>query len=126
MLFASEKPTKKIAFDDAWVTIQHISKGTKDQHKARLTQLTAELQADKRTMELIKADKEDELTPALAKSVEDINNLNYFLVTKSIKSWSSEQEINEETVKALDEKVFDEILKEIQKLNELSDLERKN
>jgi ribosomal protein S25 len=35
-------------------------------------------------------------------------------------------EINEETVKALDEKVFDEILKEVQKLNELSDSERKN
>ena len=127
MLFAKEKPVKKIPFGDSWVTLQHLSKGQKDEIKSMLTELYTKLKdLDQETIEKMQNGESTEIPDALKSVYREISQVQYFKVTQAIKSWSAEEEPTEENVKALDESVFDVLSAEVDKMNELAEVERKN
>lgn len=128
MLFAKNKTTKKIPFgDDDWVVLQYLSKGQKDELKSQLTELYAQIQGvDQDTLKKMEAGDIDAVPESMRGIVREITKVEYFKLTQAIKSWSSEDEISEENIKALDEPVFDKLVLEVNAMNELSGEERKN
>lgn len=128
MLFAKNKQTKKMHFgDNDWVVLQHLSKGQKDELKSQLTELYASIKdVDGATLLRMKAGDVDAVPESMKGIVRQITKLEYFKLSQAIKSWSSEDEINEDNIKALDEPVFDELVAAVNVMNELSGEERKN
>lgn len=128
MLFAKNKPTKPIYFDEAkehFVILQHLSKGEKDNYTSQLAELSLSMKGiNKQTLENMDIDA---LPDGMGEILRRINDLEYEKIAAAIKSWSEKDtEIKVETVRELDEEVFEEIKKAVDKMNGLTDLERKN
>jgi hypothetical protein len=127
MLFAKNKPTKKMTFGDDWVELQHLSKGAKDNYQAKQIVLVSKLKSiDEATMKKIEAGDISSIPENMENIATDIMSLKYEMVTSAIVKWSSLEEITENNVKALDEAVFDEIENAISEMNTLNENERKN
>jgi hypothetical protein len=128
MLFAKNKTGKKVTFDGGWVELQYLSKGVKDDYKGQLAELYSQLSGlDKETIAKMEKGDLQAVPESMAGLVAKINQLEYFKLSKAIKKWSeTETPINEDTVKELDETVFDRLVKEVNEMNELTDGERKN
>jgi hypothetical protein len=127
MLFAKNKPTKTIYFDDAkenFVVLQHLSKGAKDNYTGQLAELSLSMKGvNKETFENMDIDK---LPDGMGTLVKKINELEYEKVAAAIKKWSAAEDITVDSVKELDEDVFVEISKTVDEMNKLTELERKN
>lgn len=125
MLFAKNKPTEKLPFGDDYVELQYLSKGVLDEIKSRSLQAFAS--AGPEAMKAMQSAKSDEDMPAeLLSSVSGLMEIQHYKVSKAVVKWSSEEPINEESVKALDEDVFVQISNKVDEMNKLSSLERKN
>lgn len=126
-LMAKNKPTKKIPFgenNEDFVVLQYLSKGVKDSYTSQLAELSLSLKGVDATA-LEKMDV-NSLPESMAKVVGKINELNYYKLACAIKSWSAEEEVSEEAVKDLDEEIFNKLIEEVDKMNELEFTERKN
>lgn len=122
-LFAKNKPTKREEFEGGWVELQYLSKGVKDEVVSRLASLYKGM--DKSTLEKL---KDSESVPDnMIDAVSKVQEVEYFKLSHAIKSWSEKDvEITFETVKELDEVVFNQISKAVNEMNELSQEETKN
>lgn len=125
-LMSKNKPTKRVSFDGGWVELQHLSKGIKDEYQSRMAGLVKDL-GEVDLKDIDKAKKEDipqgiNLDALLTK----VNSAEYYKLSHAIKSWSEKEDINEQTVRDLDEEIFAKISKEINEMNELQQGERKN
>lgn len=132
-MFAKNKPVVRVTLEDGnWVDLQHLSKGVKDSFKNSLSGLT------NGGLEISLDDGGDGANPK-PKSIslsdnflEKINDVNYRKMAAAIREWSAKDEegkpvpVTEAAVKELDEAVFDRIMEEINKMNELSTAEEKN
>jgi hypothetical protein len=120
-MFSKNKPTEKISFDGGWVELQHLSKGVKDEIQTRLASLVKDLDKFK---DLKENDVPEDLDMGVIKK---INEVEYYKLSKAIKSWSEKDlEITEETVQDLDGEVFTQISNKINEMNTLDQTERKN
>jgi hypothetical protein len=124
-LFAKNKPTKRVNFEGGWVELQHLSKGVKDEISSRLSSLFAGM--DEETLKKVNSDNKDDVPTGMINVVGKVQEVEYFKLSHAIKAWSeNDTPINEETVKELDEEVFNEISKAVNEMNELSKTEEKN
>ncbi|MDF2791308.1 MAG: hypothetical protein K0S80_4410 [Neobacillus sp.] len=122
-LFAKNKPTKKVEFDGGYVELQHLSKGVKDEIASRLAALYKGM--DRATLEKMK--DTDDLPDNMIDAVSVVQEVEYYKLSHAIKSWSeSEIKITIETVKDLDEEVFNKISKAVNEMNELNKQAEKN
>lgn len=126
-LMAKNKPTKKVFFGDNNednVVLQYLSKGVKDSYNSQLAELSLSLKGvDPEALEKMDTST---LPDSMAAVVGKINELNYYKLACAIKSWTAEEEVSEEAVKALDEEVFNKLIEEVDKMNDLGQTERKN
>jgi hypothetical protein len=128
-MFAKNKPTKIVTFEDGKysITLQHLPKGIKDDYNSRLAELSLGLKGiSKEVLEKIEENM-DKIPDSMAAIVGKINQLEYFKLANAIREWSEKEvPITEETVKELDEDVFNELVKEVDKMNGLTVEQRKN
>jgi hypothetical protein len=123
-LLSKNKPTERVNFDGGYVELQFLSKGVKDKIQTDLAALYEDLEK----IQKIHNVKEGEELPkdinmdVLAK----INEVEYYKLSRAIKSWSEDEPINEETVKGLDDEIFDQITSKINEMNTLNKAEIKN
>lgn len=123
-LFAKNKPTKRIEFEGGWVELQYLSKGVKDDIQKSI--LEALKGVDIKQLDQI-SDKDKELPKELpVDMVNKITDTDYVAVYNSIKSWSESEPITIDSVRELDDEIFEKILKEVKKMNKLELEERKN
>lgn len=122
-LMAKNKPTNRVTFEGGWVELQHLSKGVKNQIQSRLVNLYGDLK-DINVEELKGKDEIPEGTNL--DFIDKINEIEYYKLSIGIKEWSEKEDITEDTVKELDEDVFKQISEEIDKMNKLSEVEKKN
>jgi hypothetical protein len=123
-MFASDKPTKKLEFEGGFVELQYLSKGEKDQISNQLSSMFAGV--DEETLKKLDFKDKDNVPTAMIGVVGKVQEVEYYKLSKAIKAWSSEKEITIETVKDLEEELFDKISDEITRMNELSKGETKN
>lgn len=122
-LFSKNKPTKRIDFEGGFVEIQHLSKGVKDHIRSNLAGLYKDLE---------KLNAEDLQGKELPQGIEmdkilnKINEVEYYKLSQAIKSWSENIEITIDTVKELNDDVFSQISKEVDEMNALNEVEKKN
>jgi division protein CdvB (Snf7/Vps24/ESCRT-III family) len=127
MLFAKNKPTKKEIFGDDYVILRHLSKGELDEYKARLAELSAQLQTiGKENIDKMGNGDITAVPESMGDIMKSIQSLEIYKVTTSIVKWSVEEDVNEENVKALDEEVFNKLSAAVDEMNKLKELERKN
>jgi hypothetical protein len=126
-LMAKNKPTKKISFGDNnedYVVLQYISKGVKDSYNSQLAELSLSLKGvDAAALEKMDVSS---LPESMAKVIGRISELEYYKLAHAIKSWSAEEDVSEEAVKGLAEEVFNKLVQEVNKMNDLGETERKN
>lgn len=124
---AKNKPTKTVYFGETkedFVILQFLSKGVKDSYNSQLAELSLSLKGiDAAALEKMDVNS---LPDSVATVVGKINELEYYKLAHAIKKWSEEEEVSEETVKGLDEVIFNQLIQEINKMNELDVTERKN
>jgi len=124
-MFSKDKPTKKVEFEGGWVELQYLSKGVKDEIASRLSSMFAGV--DTSTLKKADLDKADEIPASMIGVVAKVNEVQYYAMSKAIKAWSAaEVAITEESVKELDDEVFNKIYVEVNNMNELNPAERKN
>jgi hypothetical protein len=125
MLFAKNKPTERLTFGDDYIELQHLSKGVLDEIKSRSIKTFA--QAGPEALKAMQTAKSDADMPAemLAQSGEMLK-VQHYKVAQAIVKWSSEEPVNEDTVKALDEDVFMQVSAKVDEMNQLKETERKN
>lgn len=143
-MFAKNKPTKKLEFNGGWVELQFLSKGVKDEIASRLSSLFSgfdsetlkkidkarkqkqeNTQNEQQNETTVKEDNDD-IPTEVAGMVGKIQAVEYYKLTQAIKAWSEDEAVTEDSIKELDDVVFDEISKEVDKMNELSKDEIKN
>jgi hypothetical protein len=120
-LMSKNKPTEKVNFDGGYVELQFLSKGVKDKIQTDLASLYKDLEK----IQNIKEGKdlpEDIDLNVLSK----INEVEYYKLSKAIKSWSEQEAITEETVQGLDDEVFSKLTQKINEMNALNRSELKN
>jgi hypothetical protein len=129
-LFSKKQVAKKISIgEDSWVQIRPLSKGEKDEISNRLSSMFSDM--DEESLKKIQEaennkEKEQELPTEMLNVLKKIQEVSYFKLSKAIKNWSEEEDITEETVKDLDDEIFDMISEEIDAMNKLSKGEEKN
>lgn len=121
-LFAKNKPTKRVEFEGGFVELQYLSKGVKDEIKGRVTSMYKGVDIAK----IQNAKNESDIPPEMFDSIPKLLEIEYYKLSNAIRSWSDEAPINENTVKDLDEEIFNSILKSVNEMNELSPTEEKN
>jgi hypothetical protein len=122
-LFAKNKPTKKIEFEGGWVELQYLSKGVKDEIASRLASLYKGM--DRATLERLK--DTNDVPDTMVDAVSVVQEVEYYKLSHAIKAWSeADVPINTDTVKELDEEVFDKISAAVNEMNELSKQDKKN
>lgn len=122
-LFAKNKPTKRVEFEGGYVELQHLSKGVKDEITSRLAGLYKGM--DRNTLEKIK--ENNDLPDTMIDAVSVVQEVEYYKLSHAIKEWSEKDiKITIETVKDLDEDIFNKISAAVNEMNELSNQERKN
>jgi hypothetical protein len=127
MLFAKNKPTKKIHFGDDFIELRHLSKGELNDYQIQLAELSAKVSTiEKGTMEKMQNGDLSGIPDNVGSIVKQIKELEYSKVKSAIKSWTAKEEITLASVRELDEPVFDEVSKAVDEMNTLTDLERKN
>lgn len=126
-LMSKNKPTKRIEFDGGFVELQHLSKGIKDEYQSRMAALAKEL-GDIDEEKIKNSKKSGEIPKEFnADSVlRKVNEAEYYKLSKAIKSWSEQEEINDQTVRELDGEVFSKISAAIDEMNELRASDKKN
>ena len=72
------------------------------------------------------AKTEEDMPPEVLASSGEMLKIHHYKVANAIAKWSSEEPINEDTVKALDEEVFMQVSAKIDEMNKLKETERKN
>lgn len=119
-MFAKNKPTKKIDLaDNHWVELQYLSKGTKNELQSATTEIF-----NKFDKKMLDGEMEDvQFSPDFIKKVQAIE---YQKLTAAIRAWSAQEPVSVEVVKELDDESYETILKEVDKMNGLSDEEEKN
>ncbi|KXG42878.1 hypothetical protein [Tepidibacillus decaturensis] len=122
-MFSKNKPTKRIDLPEGnWVELQYLSKGQKDI-------LTSELAGMFKKMNIQILDKDikmnnDDINENI---VNKVNEVEYKKLSFAIKAWSANDvEINEDSIKDLDEEVYEKILDEVNKMNNLTEDDVKN
>lgn len=122
-LFAKNRPTKRIDIGEDWVELQHLSKGVKDEISSRLASLYKGM--DKSTLEKLQTGQD--VPDTLIDAVSVVQEVEYYKLSHAIKAWSDQNtSITVESVKALDEGVFNNISEAVNEMNELNKEERKN
>lgn len=125
-LFSKNKPTKRLEFEGGWVELQYLSKGVKDEIANRLSSMFAGM--DNETLKNIgDFENKDEIPTAMVSVVGKVQEAEYYKLAHAIKAWSeTDVPVNMDTVKDLDDEVFEKISKAIDEMNELKQGERKN
>lgn len=127
MLFSKNQTGEKLTFDGGWVELKPLSKGAKDTLQTRLTQLTQVIKGiDDDTLKKLQSGEIQEVPEFLTDVIKEINKVNYFKLASSIKTWSEDAPINEETVQELSPEIFDQLITKVDEMNSLTPLERKN
>ncbi|MBO8169961.1 MAG: hypothetical protein H0Z35_12375 [Thermoanaerobacteraceae bacterium] len=132
-LFANEFPTKKIdrniipELGDDWIVIQALPRSYFVNEEKELAAVGSEgIQIhgiNKGNVVLDnKSISSDKITAILEKEAE----LDYLRVKNSIKEWSSLEPVTLENVKKLHDSIFIKLLREIEKINHLTEDEQKN
>lgn len=127
-LFAKNKPTKKVTFEGAWVELQYLSKGVKDELQNQL--LTAVKGIDPQVLDKLEKDsqktegaiistKEVNTSELPIELISSLNSMADYALSKAIVAWSEKEEISLETVKELDGDTFDKLVEEVNKMNNL-------
>jgi hypothetical protein len=120
-LMSKNKPTERVNFEGGFVEIQFLSKGVKDKINTDLASLYKDLEK----IQNLKSGEElpdDVDLNVLAK----INDVEYYKLSQAIKTWSEDEAITIESVKALDDDVFSEISNKVNEMNTLNKSEIKN
>lgn len=122
-LFAKNKPTQRENFEGGFVELQYLSKGVKDEIKARAASVYQGIDISK----LQNAKSEADIpTEAFAK-IPQLMEIEYYKLAHAIKSWSdSETPISEDTVKEMDEEIFNQVSKKVDEMNQLKPEQEKN
>ncbi|WP_035430861.1 hypothetical protein [Bacillus sp. UNC322MFChir4.1] len=123
-LFAKNKPTKRVDFEGGWVELQFLSKGAKDHISSQLSNMFADM--DSEAIKKMKLQNKDDIPAEMIGVIGKVQQVEYYKLSQAIRSWSEQEEITIETVKELNDEIFDLISKEINKMNELNLTERKN
>jgi hypothetical protein len=126
-LFAKNKPKERVDFEGGFVELQYLSKGVKDEIKKRSTAFFTEI--DPETFKKVQNGEitdDKDLPLSTLNSVGALLEVEYFKLAHAIHSWSDSAPITEETVKEIDEEIFDRISKKIDEMNELTSTQRKN
>jgi hypothetical protein len=122
-LFAKNKPTDKVEFEGGYVELQFLSKGVKDQIKARAASVYQGIDIIK----LQNAKSEADIPTEAFEKIPQLMEIEYYKLAHAIKSWSdSETPINEDTVKEMDEDVFNQVSKKVDEMNQLKPDQEKN
>lgn len=124
-LFAKNKPTQRLDFEGGFVELQYISKGVKDEIKRRTMEVYGSIDNEE-LKALQKSQNDDEIPVSLIGSAGKILEIQYYKLAHAIRSWSDNAEITEETVKELDEDIFDKISRKIDGMNALKQTDEKN
>jgi hypothetical protein len=125
MLFAKNKPTERLTFGDDYIELQHLSKGVLDEIKSR--SIKAFAQAGPEALKAMKTAKtEDDMPAEVLASSGEMLKIHHYKVANAIVKWSSEEPVNEDTVKALDEEVFMQVSAKVDEMTQLKATERKN
>lgn len=124
-LFAKNKPTQRLDFEGGFVELQYISKGVKDEIKRRTMEVYGSIDNEE-LKALQKSQNDDEIPVSLIGSAGKILEIQYYKLAHAIRSWSDNAEITEETVKELDEDIFDKISQKIDEMNALKQTDEKN
>lgn len=124
-LFAKNKPTQRLDFEGGFVELQYISKGVKDEIKRRTMEVYGSIDNEE-LKALQKSQNDDEIPVSLIGSAGKILEIQYYKLAHAIRSWSDNAEITEETVKELDEDIFDKISQKIDGMNALKQTDEKN
>jgi hypothetical protein len=122
-LFAKNKPTQRVEFEGGYVELQFLSKGEKDEIKSRTTALYKGVDIKK----LQSAQSEEDIPQEMFDKIPGLLEIEYYKLAHAIKSWSDpETLISEETVREMDEEIFNLVSQKITKMNELTPLQEKN
>jgi hypothetical protein len=128
-LFAKNRPTERLNFEGGFVELQYLSKGVKDEIKRRSSEALAS-DLDPEIFKKIKSGeiKDDAELPASAfGSVGKFMQIEYYKLARAIVKWSDgDTPITEETVKELDEEIFNQISKKVDDMNSLKQVQEKN
>lgn len=137
-LFAKNRPTKRIVFEGAFVVLQYLSKGIKDDLQNQL--LAAVKGVDPKVLDMLEKEskankpkddhseniiqkvptKEVEFTSDIPiEIVASMNEMANYALSKAIVSWSEKEDISIETVRDLDGEIFDKLVDEINEMNNL-------
>ncbi|MDQ0414236.1 hypothetical protein [Mesobacillus stamsii] len=124
-LFSKNKPTKRIEFEGGWVELQYLSKGAKDEIANRLSSMFAGM--DNEVLKKMDNFDKDDVPAAMIGVVGKVQEVEYYKLSNAIKSWSeTDIPVTVESVKDLDDEVFDKISKAIDEMNKLKEEEIKN
>jgi phosphoribosylformimino-5-aminoimidazole carboxamide ribonucleotide (ProFAR) isomerase len=122
-LFAKNKPTKRIELEGGWVELQYLSKGVKDEVQNQIVQAFKDI--DPKVLQ--QYEKTGEMPDSLpVEIVAKVNEASYIALAHAIKAWSEKEEVTIESVKDLDEEVFNLLIEEVNKMNKLDIGEKKN
>jgi hypothetical protein len=126
-LFAKNKPTERIDFGNEYVELQFLSKGIKDQIQSQITSILKEVDP-KSLSKLSNISLESgELPEEIPYDMVDkIQEIEYYKLSKAIVKWSAGDEISIESIKELDEEVFEAIKHKVDEMSKLKEQERKN
>lgn len=124
-LFAKNKPTQRMEFEGGFVEVQYLSKGVKDEIKRRTMEVYGSI--DNEELKAIQnSQSNDDIPVSLIGSAGKILEIQYYKLAHAIRSWSDNAEITEETIKELDEDIFNEISEKIDEMNRLKQTDEKN
>jgi hypothetical protein len=122
-LFAKNKPTQRENFEGGFVELQYLSKGVKDEIKARAASVYQGIDISK----LQNAKSEADIPIEAFAKIPQLMEIEYYKLAHAIKSWSdSETPINEDTVKEMDEEIFNQVSKKVDEMNQLKPEQEKN
>lgn len=125
MLFSKSKPTETLTFGDSFVELQHLSKGVLDEIRSR--SIKAFSTAGPAALAAMQNAKDESQMPAeLLAQTGEMLKIQQYKVAQAIKTWSADEPVTEDNVRALEPSVFDEISKKVDEMNQLSQIERKN
>lgn len=124
-LFSKQKPTKRIDIGEAWVELQFLSKGVKDEISSRLSSMFEGV--DSETLNKMNSENKDDIPTSMIGALSKVQEVEYYKLASAIKAWSDHNTlVSVEAVKELDEEVFNKISTAVNEMNELSKGDQKN
>lgn len=127
-LFAKNKPTQKVEFEGGYVELQYLSKGVKDEISRRSTEINKDLPQEVVNKLRNNPNAEDKDIPVeIFGTVGKLMEIEYYKLSHAIRSWSdSDTPITEDSVKDMDDEIFDLVSKKVDEMNALKQSEQKN